>query len=202
MRVLLELGEPTEITRSPPNALPRIEVSIETMFHVLKHENVVKVFTVLPWGCGQRDNAQALLLEQKVLLVSKYLSGIAFTMGSLTLAQSSPKSVSPSLLCSSLLHGNTVLGLRGGLLLIAGAVYIPVLPSALWEFVAAPTPFLMGIHIDAMRGRVVPSDVLVVDLDRCAAEHAASPQCNAATTSRWEMPSCATPLSISPTNSA
>ncbi|KAH7644117.1 myotubularin-related protein 13-like protein [Dermatophagoides farinae] len=44
-------------------------------------------------------------------------------------------------------------------------VFIPILPSSLLDFIASPTPFLMGIHSSLKSQAVETIDVIVVDLD-------------------------------------
>lgn len=43
-------------------------------------------------------------------------------------------------------------------------IYIPILPTSLRDFVASPTPYLMGVH-SSIRGQMSEIEAVVVDLD-------------------------------------
>ena len=105
----------------------------------------------LLFECLDTDNAlrviEAVLLEQRILLLSSKLSALA-------------------VVAETLLH--LIFPLRWP------HVYIPLLPRSLIDFLFAPMPFIIGMHHSYVKNQLtgeLMSDIIVVDLDHNKVSH-------------------------------
>ena len=121
--------------RPPPNApLQATHFPLRLLFECLDSDNALQLI-------------EAVLLEQRILLLSTKLSAL-------------------TVVAETLLH--LIFPFRWP------HVYIPLLPRSLLDFLFAPMPFIIGMHHSYVRGHLdteLMHDVIVVDLDANTLRH-------------------------------